>query len=86
MERFWDGKTLAHSLSNGRIQKQSFLFDGACMLIAITMLYENDESWDTLMYTMSEYVKSFQEGKKWIESRSEDFQKIYASWFDHPIP
>jgi hypothetical protein len=35
---------------------------------------------------MSEYVKSFQEGKKWVESRSEDFQKTYASWFDHPIP
>jgi len=41
LERFWDGKTLAHSLANGI---------------------------------------------KWVESRSEDFQKIYASWFDHPIP
>jgi len=86
LERFWDGKTLAHSLSNGITQKQNFLFDGACMLIAITMLNENDESWYTPMCVMSEYVKSFQEGEKWVESRSEDFQKIYASWFDHPIP
>jgi len=86
LERFWDGKTLAHSLANGIIQKQNFLFDGACMLIGITMLYENDESWYTPMRAMSEYVKSFQEGEKWVESRSEDFQKIYASWFDHPIP
>lgn len=86
MERFWDGKTLAHSISNGITQKLSFLFDGACMLIGITMLYENDESWHIPMRVMSEYVKSFQEGKKWVESRSEDFQKIYASWFDHPIP
>jgi len=86
MERFWDGKALAHSLSNGITQKQNFLFDGACMLIAITMLYENDESWYTPMRAMSEYVKSFQAGEKWIESRSEDFQTIYASWFDHPIP
>jgi len=58
----------------------------SCMLIGITMLYENDESWHIPMRVMSEYVKSFQEGKKWVESRSEDFQKIYASWFDHPIP
>ena len=86
LERFWDGKTLAHSLANGITQKQNFLFDGACMLIGITMLYENDESWYTPMRAMSEYVKSFQEGEKWVESRSEDFQKIYASWFDHPIP
>lgn len=86
MERFWDGKTLAHSLANGITQKQSFLFDGACMLIGITMLYENDESWYKPMCAMSEYVKSFQEGEKWVESRSEDFQTIYASWFDHPIP
>jgi len=86
MERFWDGKTLAHSLSNGIIQKQNFLFDGACMLIAITMLDENDKSWHIPMRVMSEYVKSFQEGKKWVESRSEDFQTIYASWLDHPIP
>ena len=82
----WDGKALAHSLSNGITQKQNFLFDGACMLIAVTILYENDESWYTPMRTMSEYVKSFQVGEKWIESRSEDFQTIYASWFDHPIP
>ena len=86
IERFWDGKTLAHSLANGITQKQNFLFDGACMLIGITMLYENDESWYTPMRAMSEYVKSFQEGEKWVESRSEDFQTIYASWFDHPIP
>lgn len=86
MARFWDGKTLAHSLSNGITQKQNFLFDGACMLIAITMLNENDESWYIPMCAMSEYVKSFQEGEKWVESRSEDFQTIYASWLDHPIP
>jgi uncharacterized protein YyaL (SSP411 family) len=86
MERFWDGKILAHSLSNGIIQKQSFLFDSACMLIAITMFYENDESWGELMHMMSENVKSFKEDEKWVQSRSEDFQMIYASWFDHPIP
>ena len=82
----WDGKALAHSLSNGITQKQNFLFDGACMLIGITMLCENDETWYALMRMMLEYVKSFQEEGKWVESRSEDFQTVYASWFDHPIP
>ncbi len=86
LERFWDGKSLSHAFSNGITQKQNFLFDGACMLIGITMLYENDESWYASKCMMLEYVKSFQEAGKWIESSSEDFQTVYASWFDHPIP
>jgi len=86
MEQFWDGKILSHSYSNGIIQKQNFLFDGACMLVAITMLFENDESWRPWMQWMSGYVKSFRNAKNWIESRSEDFQIVNASWFDHPIP
>jgi len=86
MERFWDGKMLVHSSSNGITQKQNFLFDGSCMLIAVTMLFENDESWHPWMKLMFDYVKSFKDGERWVESRSEDFQIIYASWFDHPIP
>ena len=86
IDRFWDGKKLAHSFSNGIIQNQYFLFDGACMLVAVTMLYEKDESWHTWIQLMADYVKSFQQGERWIESRSEDFQTVDASWFDHPIP
>jgi hypothetical protein len=56
------------------------------MLLATTMLLENDTNWDETMRTMSEYTKSFREGERWIESSAEDFQKIYASWFDHPVP
>jgi len=38
------------------------------------------------MEVMTSYVKSFKQGEKWVESESEDFQRVYASWFDHPAP
>jgi hypothetical protein len=50
------------------------------------MIYENDASWNTLMTTMAAYVESFRDGEKWVESRAADFQQVFASWFDHPIP
>jgi uncharacterized protein YyaL (SSP411 family) len=84
--RFWDGKTLGHSYYDGILQKQGFLFDAAALLTAISMLYERDSSWSSLMTEMAIYVESYKEGEAWIESRAEDFQTVYASWFDHPIP
>jgi len=83
---FWDGKTLGHSSYNGHLQKQGFLFDAAALLLAITMLYENDSKWRGLMTSMVKYVKSFRTDGSWMESVSDDFPAVYASWFDHPIP
>jgi len=86
IDLFWDGKALGHSFFNGATQNQSFLFDAAALLTAITMIYENDASWNTLMTTMAAYVESFRDGDKWVESRAADFQPVFASWFDHPVP
>jgi uncharacterized protein len=62
------------------------LFDAAAVLSAVTMLYENDESWSVLMKDMTVYVESFKDDTGWRESMIEDFQTVYASWLDHPIP
>jgi hypothetical protein len=35
---------------------------------------------------MAAYVESFRDGEKWVESREADFQQVFASWFDHPVP
>jgi uncharacterized protein len=35
---------------------------------------------------MAAYVESFRDGDKWVESRAADFQPVFASWFDHPVP
>ena len=86
LDLFWDGKALGHSCYNGAIQNQSFLSDAAAMLTAISMIYENDASWNALMMTMDAYVESFREGDKWVESRADDFLQTYASLFDHPVP
>jgi uncharacterized protein len=86
IDLFWDGKALGHSYYNGATQNQSFLFDAAALLTAISMIYENDASWKTLMTTMAAYVESFRDGEKWVESRAADFQSVFASWFDHPVP
>jgi len=86
MSKFWDSKTLGHSFYKDVLQKQSFLYDASATLLAISMLCENDDSWRDLMKDMVEYVESFKDGEKWTESRAADFQTVYASWFDHPVP
>jgi uncharacterized protein YyaL (SSP411 family) len=86
IEIFWDGTGLGHSYFNGILQKQSFLSDVAAMLTALTMLCESDETHKTLMNEFTAYVESFNEDGKWVESHGDDFQKIFASWFDHPVP
>lgn len=86
IDLFWNGKALGHSCYDGVTQNQSFLFDAAALLTVISMICENDASWITLMTTMAAYVKSFRDGEKWVESRAADFQPVFASWFDHPVP
>lgn len=86
LNKFWDGKTLKHSLFKGSIQELSFLFDAAAVLTAITMLFENDDSWGKLMSDMSAYLESFKEGTLWKESSASDFKTVYASWSDNPVP
>jgi uncharacterized protein len=83
---FWDGKTLGHSYFKGVLQHQGFLSDCASLLTAISMLYENDEEWNELMTEIGSCVRQFKEGESWIESKAEDFQPVFASWFDHPVP
>lgn len=83
---FWNGKRLGHSLYNGVLQEQSFLFDSATLLFTLTLLNEDSDSWSSLMDELAHFTESFRQGDRWIESRSSDFQPVYASSFDHPIP
>jgi uncharacterized protein YyaL (SSP411 family) len=86
VEKFWDGRSLGHSYYNGVLQKQQFLSDAAPLLTAITMLSESDRGRVPQMNEFEAYVRSFNESGKWIESDNMDFQKVYATWFDHPVP
>lgn len=86
INKFWDGKSLKHSLYKGEFQDLSFLFDAAALLTSISMLYEEDKSWGNLMNSMTPYLESFKDGNRWRESSASDFQTVYASWSDHPIP
>ena len=38
------------------------------------------------MNIFEQYLLSFMDGEKWVESHGEDFRTVYASWFDHPVP
>ena len=86
ISKFWNGSILSHSYYNNILQEQSFLFDAGAILTAMSMLAENDKSWFEMMTRMAQYVETFNENGKWIESRANDFQTVYASWFDHPVP
>jgi uncharacterized protein YyaL (SSP411 family) len=83
---FSDGKSLSHSQYNGVLQNQSFLFDSAALLNAITLLNEDDRKWASQLDESVAFVRSFQQEGKWLESRTSDFPPVYASSFDHPIP
>lgn len=87
LETFWDGSSLAHSYYDGVLQRQSYLSDAASLLLAVSMLYEDDHSWGDMMNTLAGYVRSFRDSDgRWVESDADDFRKVYASWFDHPLP
>ena len=86
LDTFWDGQSLGHSYFNGMLQQQSFLSDAGAILTAVTMLYETDEKWKETMELLAAYLESFREDDIWIESRSDDFRAIPASWTDQPIP
>ncbi len=86
MDKFWNGSSLGHSFYKDNLQEQAFLFDAAALLTATTLLCEKDMAWGGLMDEMADYVRSFREGNNWLESRPNDFQPVYASWFDHPVP
>ena len=86
LNKFWDGKALKHSFYKGVFQEVNYLFDAAALLTAVSMLYENDISWGQTMYGLASYVESFNEVGKWKESSADDFQTVYASWSDHPVP
>jgi len=85
-DRFWDGTTLAHSYYKDILQQQGFLSDAAALFTAITMLRESDPEWQHPMNIFEQYLLSFMDGEKWVESHGEDFRTVYASWFDHPVP
>ncbi len=86
IEIFRDGSTLGHSYYNGTLQKQSFLSDAGALLTAVTMLFERNEEWKDTMDSLSKYVESFRVDGKWIESGSDDFIAVDASWTDQPVP
>jgi hypothetical protein len=86
LTRFWDGKSLKHSFFRDKFQEVNFLFDGAAILTAVTMLFEDDNSWGNTLSTLAKYVESFKENGRWRESWAADFKTVYASWSDHPMP
>lgn len=86
LNKFWDGKTLKHSVFGNTFQGVNYLFDAAAILTAASMLSETDSTWKNNMVSMAGYVESFYENGKWRESSASDFQTVYASWIDHPIP
>lgn len=83
---FWNGRSLGHSSSDGILQQQPFLFDGAALLYAVGLLSQSDESWVEFMDELAAYVETFRQDGVWIESKAIDFMPVESSWFDHPVP
>lgn len=86
LELFWDGRRLAHGLAFDALQEQEFLGDAAALLLALTLLREEDDEWAAPMKALAGRVASFHRGGRWLESENADFGAVEASWFDHPVP
>jgi len=86
LERFWDGKRMAHAWAKGILLEQEFLFDVASVLCAVTVASEDDESWSLLWDPLETSVRSFHVNGVWLESREADFLPILAQRFDQPVP
>jgi uncharacterized protein YyaL (SSP411 family) len=86
IDKFWDGRRLAHSFYDNKLQEQSFLTDASALFMAITFLFEEDASWGSFLEIFEKYMLSFKQDDKWIESSADDFIAIEASRFDHPVP
>jgi uncharacterized protein len=86
IEVFWDGSGLAHALAYGAVQRQSFLSDAAALLLAVTMLRENDDEWAGAMNALVAWTTTFRQNGRWLEASLVDFKPVVASVFDHPAP
>jgi uncharacterized protein len=86
LDKFWNGTSLRHSYYKGTFQELNFLFDAGALLTAVTMLFENDNSWESVMNDLSLYVETFRDAGRWKESSAADFRTVYASLTDHPSP
>ena len=64
IDLFWDGKTLGHSYRNGDPSEAGIPYRCCFIAAAISMLYENDESWEKSMNEMAAYVESFRDGEQ----------------------
>ncbi len=58
------------------MQRQGFLTDAASLLTAVSMICEDDPTWEKPMREIAAYVESFRKGEQWIESDSADFQPV----------
>lgn len=86
LQKFWIHDKLAHSMSNGNIQRHHYLFDASACLVALNLLFQADDSWKEPMLDMYSYLMTFKEEEGWLEADSRDFLPVPASWYDHPIP
>ncbi|MFP4482373.1 MAG: thioredoxin domain-containing protein [Thermovirgaceae bacterium] len=86
LDVFWDGRRLAHCVSRGALQEQSFLFDAAALLAAVLTLAKENPQLRSVSVDLASYVESFRGPEGWVESRPDDFHHVPASVFDHPVP
>jgi len=86
LSTFWNGTRLSHSYYREELQEQQFITDVSALFTAITYLFEEDDCWGTILDTFEKHLLTFRKDEKWIESCSDDFISVEASWFDHPVP
>lgn len=88
LDRFWDesNQVFYHAWRQGLRQAETFLFDAASILTAVSLLAETDPVWLPWLPRLSMAVAAFRQDSAWLEARTADLQPVPAAWFDHPVP
>ena len=79
-------KKLAHSSIDGKRQEQEFLEDYASVLLLATYLNEETDSYRGLIKQLLDKIDRFFDEQWYANVATDDFARIPASLFDHPIP
>ena len=85
LKKHYKNKKLIHSSLGNILQEGEFLEDYGAVLLLATHLYEEKLIKKDIIKELYQKIQTFKK-EQWIENKTDDFESIPASTFDHPTP
>ena len=75
-----------HSSIANKLQEHEFLEDYASLLLFTTLICEETNEHKHILDILYEKIKTFKKDNIWYENLTDDFIKVPAQYYDHPVP